>query len=156
MPALINAYLLSTTLYPFLPTCHIKSYYGTIYLKYCKYIMLALLKYQCYIYHIPGKFGESYMICQTKTIQTSYNNLLADLLIHHTFFCQMLEKSPFTNLSHYMVVNIPNISLDQCYHSNVGKFWSGKKLEKLVDSKSANRISFNYKLYMAYPPVGSN
>ena len=42
-----------------------------------------------------GKFGESSMIHQTKTIQIStYNkNLLVDVLIHQTFFRQMLEKS---------------------------------------------------------------
>ena len=50
------------------------------------------------------------MIFQIKTIQI-INNLLADLLIHQTFFCQMLEKSQFTKLppaklSHYMVYQI--------------------------------------------------
>ena len=38
------------------------------------------------------------MIRQTKTVQTivltlNFNNLLPDLLIHETFFSQMLEKS---------------------------------------------------------------
>ena len=40
------------------------------------------------------------MICQTKTIQIStyiitINNLLGDLLIRQTFFCQMLEESVY-------------------------------------------------------------
>ena len=41
-----------------------------------------------------GEFGESSVIRQTKTIQIStyHNNLLADLLIHQTFFCQMLKR----------------------------------------------------------------
>ena len=34
------------------------------------------------------------------------NNLLADLLIHQTFFCQMLKKSQFTELFCYMVLKI--------------------------------------------------
>ena len=45
-----------------------------------------------------GKFGESFVICQTKTIQI-INNLLADLLIHQTFFHQMLKKNQFAKLS---------------------------------------------------------
>ena len=32
------------------------------------------------------------------------NNLLADLLIRQTFFCQMLETSHFAKLSHYTVI----------------------------------------------------
>ena len=50
-------------------------------------------------YRIAGKFGEfgeSSTICQTKTIQIGtyiINNLLADLLIHQTFFRQMFETS---------------------------------------------------------------
>ena len=66
------------------------------------------------LYHIAGKFGgwklsefgEQSMICQTKTIRFStYNyNLLADLLIHQTFFCQMLKKSQFIKLFHYTVM----------------------------------------------------
>ena len=49
-----------------------------------------------------GKFGESSVICQTKTIQI-INNLLADLLIHQTFFRQMLETSQFANVSLHAV-----------------------------------------------------
>ena len=58
-----------------------------------------------YIYHIAGKFGESgesSMTRQTKTIQIStyyINNLLVDLLLRQTFFCQMLEKSQFAKRS---------------------------------------------------------
>ena len=33
------------------------------------------------------------------------NNLLADLLIHQTFFCQILENSQFAKFSHYTVSN---------------------------------------------------
>ena len=51
------------------------------------------------------KFGESSMICQTKTIQIStYNYNLADLLICQTFFYQMLETNQFTNVSLHTVV----------------------------------------------------
>ena len=41
-----------------------------------------------------GEFGESSVICQTKTIQLvlTINNLLADLLIHQILFCKMLER----------------------------------------------------------------
>ena len=48
-----------------------------------------------------GEFGKSSVIHQTKTIQIvlTINNLLADLLIHQTFFHQMLEKSQFAILS---------------------------------------------------------
>ena len=48
-----------------------------------------------------GKFGESPVIRQIKTIQISIynNNLLADLLIRQTFFHQRLELSQFTKLS---------------------------------------------------------
>ena len=37
---------------------------------------------------------------EAKTIEVvlTMNNLLADLLIHQTFFCQMLKKSQFTEL----------------------------------------------------------
>ena len=52
-----------------------------------------------------GEFGELSVIHQTKAIQIS-NNLLADLLIHLTFFCQKLKKNQFTKLSHYTVYNI--------------------------------------------------
>ena len=46
-------------------------------------------------------FGELSVIHQTKTIRLvlTINNLLADLLIHQTFFCQRLKKSQFTKLS---------------------------------------------------------
>ena len=70
------------------------------------------------LYRIVGKFGRGMfskfdklsMIHQPKTIQISIlttNNLLVDLLICQTFFCQMLEKSKFTlaKLSRYTVVN---------------------------------------------------
>ena len=45
-----------------------------------------------------AKFGESSMIRQTNLVLT-IDNLLADLLIHQTFFRQMLEKSQFAKLS---------------------------------------------------------
>ena len=48
-----------------------------------------------------GKFGgELSIIHQTKTIQisTKINDILADLLIHKTFFRQMLEESQFKTL----------------------------------------------------------
>ena len=68
------------------------------------------MKY-CYSnkYHIAGKFGEfgeSFVIRQTKTTQIgtyTINNLLADLLIRLTFFCQRFKTSQFANLSRYTV-----------------------------------------------------
>ena len=45
-----------------------------------------------------GKFGELSAICQTKLVLT-INNLLADLLIRQTLFCQMLETSQFAKHS---------------------------------------------------------
>ena len=53
-----------------------------------------------------GEFGELSAIHQTKTIRLvlQINNLLADLLIHQTFICQMLETSQFAKLSHYTVI----------------------------------------------------
>ena len=51
-------------------------------------------------------FGKSsMMICQVKTIQIStYNSiLLGDLFILQTSFHQILEKSQFAKLSHYIV-----------------------------------------------------
>ena len=67
------------------------------------------------IYCIVGKFGElgeSSVIRLTKLVFT-INNLLADLLIRLTFFCQMLEKSQFAKLppaklSRYTVQTIWN------------------------------------------------
>jgi len=49
-----------------------------------------------------GKFGESSVIRQTKTIQIStYNyNLLAESIHSPNFFCQMLKMSKFTKLFH--------------------------------------------------------
>ena len=44
-----------------------------------------------------GEFGELSAIHQTKLVLT-INNLLADLLIRQTFFCQMLETSQFAKL----------------------------------------------------------
>ena len=44
-----------------------------------------------------GEFGELSAIRQTKLVLT-INNLLADLLIRQTFFCQMLETSQFAKL----------------------------------------------------------
>ena len=38
------------------------------------------------------------------------NNLLADLLIRQTFFCQMLETSQFAKLSHYTVASISTLN----------------------------------------------
>jgi len=54
-------------------------------------------------YHIAGKFGkfgESSIIRQTKTIQIStYNyNLCLNLFIRQTFYCQMLKTSKFVKL----------------------------------------------------------
>ena len=47
-----------------------------------------------------GEFGESSVICQIKPSKlVLINNLLADLLIRQTFFCQMLETSQFANVS---------------------------------------------------------
>ena len=42
-----------------------------------------------------GKFGKLSMSRQTKQSKLVFtiNNLLADLLIHQTFFCQMLKES---------------------------------------------------------------
>ena len=57
-------------------------------------------------YRITGKFDESSVSCQTKTIQIStytINNLLTDLLIRQTFFHQRLKKSQFAKLSSYTV-----------------------------------------------------
>ena len=53
-----------------------------------------------------GEFGELSAIHQTKTIRLvlQINNLLADLLIHQTFICQMLETSQFAKLSRYTVI----------------------------------------------------
>jgi len=47
-----------------------------------------------------GKFGESSVIRQTKTIQIStYDyNLLAESIHFPNFFCQMLKTSKFTKL----------------------------------------------------------
>ena len=45
-----------------------------------------------------GQFGELSAIRQTKLVLT-INNLLADLLIRQTLFCQMLKKSQFAKLS---------------------------------------------------------
>ena len=45
-----------------------------------------------------GEFGKLSAIRQIKLVLT-INNLLADLLIRHTFFHQMLETSQFTKLS---------------------------------------------------------
>ena len=43
----------------------------------------------------------------------SINNLLADLLLHQTVFCQMLEKSQFAKLSCYTVWGINCLSPTQ-------------------------------------------
>ena len=50
------------------------------------------------------------MIRQTLTIQTG-NNLVADLLIHQTFFHQMLKKSRFTKLPPPPPPNFPAIQI---------------------------------------------
>ena len=62
-----------------------------------------------------GKFGESanlwrFVKLKPSKLVLTINNLLADLLIHQTCFCQMLEKSKFTRLPRYTVLgtNIPN------------------------------------------------
>jgi len=61
------------------------------------------------IYCIAGKFGEfgeSSMICQTKTIQIStyYYNLLAESIYLPNFFRQILKTSKFAKLSRCTVV----------------------------------------------------
>ena len=55
-------------------------------------------------------FGESFVICQTKTIQICtyiVTNLLTDLFIHQNFLRQTLEKNPPntppTKLSRYSI-----------------------------------------------------
>jgi len=47
-----------------------------------------------------GEFGESFVICQTKTNQISTYNykLLAESIHSPNFFCQMLEMSKFAKL----------------------------------------------------------
>ena len=47
-----------------------------------------------------GEFGKSSMNAKLKpsNLVLTINNLLADLLIRQTFFCQMLKKSQFTQL----------------------------------------------------------
>jgi len=47
-----------------------------------------------------GKFGKSFLIRQTKTIQISTynNNLLAESIHSPNFFCQMLETGKFAKL----------------------------------------------------------
>ena len=54
--------------------------------------------------HIARKFGKfdelsHDLLKPSKLVLTI--NLLADLLIRQTLFCQILEKSQFTKLSHY-------------------------------------------------------
>ena len=44
------------------------------------------------------KFGKLFVIRQTKLVLT-IDNLMADLLICQTFFCQMLKTSQFAKLS---------------------------------------------------------
>ena len=44
-------------------------------------------------------FGKLSMVCQSNYVVLTINNLLADLLPHQTFFCQMLKKSQFPKLS---------------------------------------------------------
>ena len=73
------------------------------------YSQLVAMYVCSFSYHIAGKFGGGkvlriwwiIMIWQTKTIQITIvftiNNLLADLLIHQSFFHQMLEKSQFAS-----------------------------------------------------------
>jgi len=53
-----------------------------------------------YKYHIAGKFGESQVIYQTKTIKIStYKyNLLAKSIHLPNFFSQMLKMSKFAKL----------------------------------------------------------
>ena len=63
-------------------------------LQECKKKDLFLQFLQYFLQERFYSVGKSSMIRQTKTIQLdTYNNLLADLLIYQTSFCQMLEKS---------------------------------------------------------------
>ena len=65
---------------------------------------------------------ESSVIRQTKTIQISTNNLLADLLIRQTFFRQMLETSQFAKLSRYTVcLMLPRVH--DKYTSSIMNSW---------------------------------
>ena len=50
------------------------------------------------------------MICQTNLVLT-IDNLLVDLLIHQTFFRQMLKKSHFAKLSCHTVVALTGLTI---------------------------------------------
>jgi len=52
-----------------------------------------------YVYHIAEKFGKSFLICKTKTIQIfTYNyNLLAESIYSPNFICKCSKS-----------VNLPN------------------------------------------------
>ena len=81
--------------------------YNTVRLRYVSDTpsSMYIASYLMY-YRIAGKFGKFGLlsaILPTKLILT-INNLLADLLICQTFFCQMFETSQFTKLSHYTVI----------------------------------------------------
>ena len=62
-----------------------------------------------------GKFGESSVIRQTKPskLVLIINNLVADLLIHQIFFCQMLETSQSAKLPPHQTFPSYGISLWQ-------------------------------------------
>jgi len=59
-----------------------------------------------------GKFGESSVIHQTKTIQIStYNyNLLAESIHSPNFFCQMFKMSKFAKLYPHQTFPLYGIS----------------------------------------------
>ena len=88
------------------------------------------------IYCIVGKFGESSVIHQTKpsNLVHTINNLLADLLIHQTFFSQMLER-----------VNSPNVPATRytIYLSNIRIDWRNLATILLVflQASIANKVS---------------
>ena len=69
------------------------------------------------------EFGKLSIIRQPITIQisTCITSLFVDPLIRQTFFRQMLEKSKYTKLSHYMInfskrCYVPKPLVEQCVH----------------------------------------
>ena len=50
-----------------------------------------------------GEFGKTPMIRQTKTIESSSYNLLADILIRQLSFAKCPKKSQFAKLYHHTV-----------------------------------------------------
>ena len=75
------------------------------YLNYSGRILVSPSKINRIYYRISGKFGEFGVLSairQTKLVLT-INNLLVDLLIHQTFFRQMLKTSQFAKLSPHQI-----------------------------------------------------